>query len=116
MTASLNYEKIAREVRSHLETAVGEVASDMLSPGSGFLDDKWKKRINKAKKNGCRDIMGWLADELFNDPDTISDFMGDRIYEATNGNDADYNKVLDVLSTNAFPGMKKACDSLRRKS
>ena len=114
MSLVLNHTKVANDIRGFVETAVGEIASDMLSPDSGFLDEAWEKRVKKAKKNGVRDILGWLADELYNDPDTLSDLMGDRIYEATNGNADDYNRVLDVLEKNAFPGMKKACKSLRR--
>jgi hypothetical protein len=108
------HETIARNVRSHVETAVGEIAHDMLSPGSGFLDDKWKKRVAKARKEGCQDICGWLADELYNDPDTLTDLMGDKIYEAVNGNREDYLGVLLVLERNAFPGMKKAVKNLRK--
>lgn len=114
MSLVRDHRKIAEKVRAYVETAVGEIASDMLSPNSGFLDADWEKRIKKAKKGGVRDISGWLGDTLYNDPDTLSDLMGDRICDHTNGDKDDYNRVLDELSRNAFPGMKKACESLRR--
>ena len=115
MSLVLNHPKIANEIRSYVETAVGEIASDMLSDGGGFLDEAWEKRIKAAKRKKVRDLSGWLADELFNDPDTLSDLMGDRICDFVRGNDDDYNRVLDALSANSFPAMKKACESLRRK-
>lgn len=114
MSLVRDHRKIAEKIRSHVETAVGEIASDMLSPDSGFLDEDWEKRIKKAKRGGVRDIQGWLGDTLYNDPDTLSDLMGDRICDFTNGNEDDYNRVLDALSDGAFPAMKKACKSLRK--
>jgi len=106
--------QIARSVMGHVQDAVGEMASDMLSPQSGFLDDKWSKQIKKARKNGVEDIQGWLADELYNDPDTLSDLMGDQIYDLVRGDEAEYKKVLDELDKNPFPGLKKAIKTLRK--
>ncbi len=107
-------QQIASDVRSYVETAVGEMASDMTGPSSGFLDEAWSKKIKAAKRNGVRDIQGWLADELYSDADTLSDLIGDRLCDATNGDKALYNAVLDVLSERAHTGMVKACAELRK--
>lgn len=111
---TLNVNQIVSEVQSHLETACGEIASDMLSPAGGFLDYEWGKRIKKAKKNGVQDLLGWLADELYNDAATLQDLMGDKIYDLTNGNEELQNQVLDALSSKSHPAMKKACKELKR--
>jgi hypothetical protein len=105
---------IAREVMGFVQSAVGDIASDMLSPHSGFLDDQWKRRIAEAKRNGVSDVPGWLADELYNDPDTLSDLLGDRIHDAVRGNEAEYRRVLDELEKRAHPGLRKAVADLRR--
>jgi hypothetical protein len=105
---------IASEVLSYLQDAVGDIASDMLRPASGFRDDAWDKRIKQAKKNGCQDLQGWLADELYNDADTLQDLLGDRIFEAVNRDEALFQKVLDLLSERAHPALKKACEALKQ--
>ena len=90
-------EQILCDVDQYVRDAVGDMASDMLSPHSGFLDDAWSKRIKKAKKSGCRDLLGWLADELYNDPEALCDLMGDKIYEACNGDRTAMATVYDVM-------------------
>ena len=111
---TLTPHQIASEVRSHVETACGEIASDMTGSSSGFLDEEWEKKIKAAKRKGVRDIQGWLADELYNDADTLQDLMGDKIHDLTGGDDDRYNAVLDVLMERAFPAMLKACTELRK--
>lgn len=105
--------EIANEVKFHIQTACGEVAFEMTESGSGY-DDKWKKRIAKARKNGVMDIRGWLADELYNDPDIISDLVGDKLSDLVSEKQIDYNLVLDELDKNAFDGMRKAIRLLRK--
>lgn len=109
---TFNLREVVNEVRSHVETACGEMASDMVSPSSGFLDNTWAKRIKAAKRKGVRDIQGWLADELFNDPATVADLMGDRIYDATRGSEKWTEEVYAELAKN--PNFKKAVDILRK--
>lgn len=107
-------EQIARELLYFAQEAVGDMASDMLSDSSGFLDDKWSKKIQKAKKKGVRDILGWLADELYNDPDTLEDLLGNKLFEACGVDGELRNQVLDVLNDKSFSGLKTAIKSLRR--
>lgn len=96
------------EVDAFLQDAAGEMANDMLSPGSGFLDDEWAKRIAKAKKNGCQDIRGWLGDELYSDSATIADLAGDRIYEACNGDRIFMEKVYAEMICDGGAAAKAA--------
>lgn len=110
----MNASQHANEILNHVQDAVGEIAHDMLSPGSGFLDAKWKKWVQKAKKAGCRDLRGSLADALYNDPDTLTDLMGDRLCEASDGDPVLRNAILDELGKKSFTGMTTAVASLRR--
>jgi hypothetical protein len=108
-------QKVAREVLQFAQDAVGDIASDMLSMSSGFLDDEWKRRIAAARQSGVPDLTGWLADELYNDPDTMSDLLGDRIYDATGGDEAKFALVLDALAEGrrAHPALAQAVEDLR---
>ena len=65
---------IAYDVKSYVETAVGEMGYDE------YLQEEYKSRIKEAKRHGVRDIGGWLADELYNDAGTVNDLSGDNIY------------------------------------
>jgi hypothetical protein len=68
----------ADEICNWVQDAVGDMANDYQS----FVDDKWTAKIKKAKRNHVTDIKGWLADEYFNDVDTLEDLCGDRIHDA----------------------------------
>jgi hypothetical protein len=104
---------IVSEVLNYVRDAVGDIASQMLSP-SGCRDEKWDKRIKRATRNGVQDLLGWLADELYNDADTLSDVMGDHIHELVHGDEAEFQKVLDAISERGHPALKRACEDLRR--
>jgi hypothetical protein len=71
----------AKEIIGWLQDAVGDAAD----VPSYMREPKWKARIARAKKDGVEDLKGWLADELYNDEDTISDLVGDRVYDASRG-------------------------------
>lgn len=68
----------ANEIEQWLQDAVGDMADAL-----DFVDSKWEKKIKEAKRNGCQDIKGWLADEYYNDVDSIQDMLGDRIHDAS---------------------------------
>jgi len=94
------------QVGSWLADAVGDMAYEAVD-----CDDSWSnfpKRIKRLKKEGVRDIPGALADELYNDPDTVSDLCGDRICDAMSEagfrwNDDSYkevwNQAVDFFTT-----------------
>ncbi len=109
--------RVAREIYQHLEAAVGDIASDMLSPHGGLLDDEWKKKIAAVKKNKrhvVTDLQGWLADELFNDRDTIQDTIGDRIHDACSSKEQRID-VLDALIKTGHSALVAACQVMKRE-
>ena len=101
--------KIACDLLGWLQEAVGDMAADMTSQGSGFLDDKWDKRIKTAKKAKVRDIVGWLADELYNDADTVSDLLGDKVYDACPGGLMQRAAVYNELVRMGHRAVRTAC-------
>lgn len=74
-------ESKASELGNWIQDAVGDIAYE----AAEFQDEETKKKFRKAKRNGVTDFPGWYADELYNDPDTLSDLTGDRIYDAAEG-------------------------------
>lgn len=111
-TKIFDAKQAATRISGHLQDAVGDIASDMLSGSGGFNDDKWDKKIKKAKKAKVQDLHGWLADELYNDPDTIQDMIGDKLYEECEGDKLKQLEVLFILRSNAHTGMQQACDAM----
>ena len=73
-------EEKASDIVNWLQDAVGDCAHS--SDPDDYMDPKWVRKIKKAKKDGVRDIKGWLADEYYNDVDTLKDLAGDRIHDA----------------------------------
>jgi hypothetical protein len=80
---------------SHIENAVGEVAYS--------YPDEFPELVKRARKQGVRDIPGWLADELYNDSDMVCDLAGDALYEFVSAQGEDprdnavWNKYVDDL-------------------
>ena len=72
--------KDGEELMSWIEDAIGDVADCNLA----MMDKKTAKTVNEMNKNGVTDIKGALADELYNDVDTLVDLIGDRIYGLPN--------------------------------
>lgn len=103
--------RVADELLGYCQDAVGDVANAILE----FPDDDetWSKKIKAARRKGVTDIHGWLADELYNDPDTLCDLIGDRLHENCGGDKVKQYAVLKHLEDRAFPGLAKACKTLR---
>ena len=80
----------ARDILSWIQDAVGDMANEY---HSAWANDKWNTKIKQAKKNGINDIRGWLADEYYNDVDTLQDLCGDRIHD----------KCIEILRRNEKP-------------
>ena len=76
---------IASELRGWLGDACSDIAYGAIR--GGFMDKETADKVAKAKANGVTDIPGWYADEIYNDPDTIGDILGDRIHDAAKGDD-----------------------------
>jgi hypothetical protein len=98
-------EKKASEIGNYLQSAVTDVAYSMTED---CMSPEWRKRIKKAKRSRISDIQGWLADELYNDPDTMRDLVGDRIWDAANGNIEMMIAIAEVMMEDAHDGLKKA--------
>ena len=62
------------DIVNHVQTAVGEMGY------CEFMQEEYASKIKKAKRSGVRDIGGWLADELYNDAETVNDIVGDQLY------------------------------------
>jgi hypothetical protein len=104
-------QEIAHQLSSYLQDACGDIAYEASRPGSGY---GYEAKIRKARKAGVRDIPGWLADELYNDADSIEDLLGDRLYDETPGDKDLRNAVLDCLAKSAHPALTTAVNNLRR--
>ena len=63
------------DIVNYVQTAVGEMGYDE------YTREEFPELIKKAKRLGVRDIGGWLADELYNDSDTVNDLAGDKLFE-----------------------------------
>jgi hypothetical protein len=70
-------EEAAWETLGWIQDAVGDFAHGY----EDFLDKRMKVKVDQAKKDGVIDIKGWLADEYYNDEDTLSDLLGDHIFD-----------------------------------
>ena len=66
------------DIVNHVQNVVGEMGYDE------FMQEEYASKIKKAKRNGVRDIGGWLADELYNDAETVGDIVGDKLYDLIN--------------------------------
>ena len=108
-------EKKADEISQWLQDAVGDVAD--CDPWS----EEWQKRIKKAKKDGVTDIKGWLADEYYNDVDTLQDLCGDRIHDAATEAAGTYKNpahriyfifIANKMKENAHTALVMALDKL----
>jgi len=116
-------EKKADEISQWLQDAVGDLAYTC-DP----LDGEWRKRVKRAKKDGVQDLTGWLADEYYNDPDTLQDLAGDRIFDAatqltrntkergnpvsTEEHNLHFIAIAEKMKEHAHPALVKALDKL----
>lgn len=63
------------DIVNYVQTAVGEMGY------CEYTQEDYADRIKEAKRQGVRDIGGWLADELYNDATTVNDLVGDQLYD-----------------------------------
>lgn len=100
----------AREIGAWLEDAVGDCAFEASESDIVFsYGDKYAKKIKDARRNGVVDLTGWLADELYNDPNVVSDIVGDRLFDSAR-TDEDRCAVARVLRNGAHSALRIACD------
>ena len=81
-------------------------------------------QIRQARKDGVKDIQGWLGDEYYNDVDTLRDLAGDRIHDAVYTLGVDYDSpegkevhtiICNELHRIGHTALEEACDKLRRE-
>lgn len=114
----VDHRRIAQEAISYLGNACGDLAyeygENKQLAAFGLGNPEIDNMIKRAKAKGVRDITGWLADELYNDADTIQDFLGDWLADKVS-NDGDRNAVLDVIMTlTSSTGIQEAAKRLKR--
>lgn len=107
----------AYEVNGWVQDAVGDMANSY----HDFLDEKWSKKIKKAKSYGVIDLKGWLADEYYSDPETLEDLIGDRVYDKATEILGYYKEpqhtlmcdcILERMRDRSHSAMEKAIDSV----
>jgi hypothetical protein len=109
----------ASEIIMRLQSAVSDLARDQYEEFerdmySFMLDDKAARLMYTAKKDGVRDIIGWLADEYYDDPEQLIDFIGDWTHDYTYDDD-ERNLIYDELKKRGHDSIKKAVDHLTGK-
>ncbi|RJQ26711.1 hypothetical protein C4577_02885 [Candidatus Parcubacteria bacterium] len=109
----MDAEAIADEIQGFLQDAVGDMASGMIS-FPDMMDDKIKKKFNRAKKEGVRDLQGWLADTIWDDPNSVEDLIGDKICDLTNGDKNIRNEVCKELINSGHRALSIAAKRLLR--
>jgi len=95
---------IADQVHAFLQDACTDMAYTV---ELDFFDGKIAAAIERARKEGVRDLKGWLADYFYNNPDTLMDFAGDKICDLTDGDEVLAAKVLEELKR-ALPQMERS--------
>ena len=105
-------EDAAREIEGWVQDAVSDVA---YSASYTDLEEKFQKKVDEAKEGGVRDIKGWLADEYYDDVDTLRDLTGDRIYDAALGRgDLQYINMIAIathIKSHCHTAMEEAMES-----
>jgi hypothetical protein len=99
----------------HAGDAVGDIAYECAGGNSGFNDEAMDKKIKRLKSRGVQDVTGALADDLYNEVDTLMDLMGDRICDLAGKDDKMFNAICDEIARLGHPAMKTAARKLRRK-
>ena len=92
-----------RQLRHYAEEACGEIAFEAIKDSDGW---GYEKQIKQLKRAGVTDIIGSLADQIFNDADTMSDLLGDKVsdlmhrwgWRYNTGQNALWNEAVDVLA------------------
>ena len=111
----MDYYESACEIHGWLQNAVGDAADSMIA-FPFCQDEEWEEKIRDAKFRGVTDLSGWLADEMYDDDDTVMDMVGDRLYDSAK-QDADRIKVALALKEMGHDAIKKACDDfIERRS
>jgi hypothetical protein len=111
----------AMEIASWIQDAVGDMAYDMDPDDLAMCYGKrWGTKAQYENK-------GWLADEMYSDPDILQDLCGDRIFDAATrlaktgrdpANSTYFIAIAESMKRNAHKALIIALDALidRRKA
>lgn len=104
--------RIARDVHSWLQNAVGD-AADAIYSTRGFVGaDKWDDEVERMKKDGVGDVHGALADNMFEDEDTMQDLAFDRIHDEAKSLDSNIVLIAIELRKLGHKPLRKAMNKL----
>jgi hypothetical protein len=102
----------ADEVEQYVQAAAGEIGYDIaqsFTDNPKYVEPEYRDYLVKAKKNGCTDLGGALAEHIYNDAGVLQDLIGDYIYGQPNR-----EEILDAIEKQAFTAMEIAVRNLRR--
>ncbi len=98
-------ERIARLVDNMLQDAAGDMAYSEMNFG---MNPKWENRIAEMHVDNVQDIQGALADDMYDDPDLLSDMSGDRIFDEANGSYVEMIRIAMAIREFVHPPFRKA--------
>ncbi len=88
----------ASEIFNWVGNAIGDMAYDQVGMWEGHGRSKgMEPDLEKLAEAGVRDIAGCHADNLYEDKCLLVDLMGDRIYDATQGDNDKRNTLVGKL-------------------
>jgi len=90
----------ANEIFNWVQNAVGDMAYDQVGMWEGHGRTKgMEPELDKLVEDGVIDIGGCHADNLYDDKWLLVDLIGDRLYDATQGDNDKRNTLVEELRT-----------------
>ena len=88
----------ANGIFNWVQNAVGDIAYDQV----GMWEGHGRKRgvepaLDKLVDDGVVDIAECYADDMYEDKELLIDLMGDRLYDATQGDNKKRNALVEEL-------------------
>jgi hypothetical protein len=106
----------ADEIYDHISDACGDMAHDQNQMyEEGWLDIDSTEKINKLKKEGVTDIVGCLADTYYQDPNMMLDLIGDRVCDASRGDEGKMIIMLKELIKIGHGAVREACGRMIKR-
>jgi len=96
----------AREIKKYAEDAVGDISSDLVQEfktNGKCSDPEFTTELKKLKKNGVSDLVGALADHMYNQESFLEDMLGDKIYESAPDEEGRLKLVSELRGMANFP-------------
>jgi hypothetical protein len=93
-----------------IDAAASQIYSDLQSACYDFAEGSVRMETNNYQDEIDYMEVEKRADEFYNDPASVGDFIGDRIYDASKG-DVKVKKLI-AESLKGHDALVKACDTL----